>query len=231
MLEAVSTDTAERIVTLINFAAHPIMIHAEHRQVSSSYVHYLREHAEKTLIAPVVYINGAIGDASPINSGDDDDYQNAEIYGTDIADQALSAMADSQPVSDGLAFTRREFTADVDNWVLSLAYSFGALEANMSGPFWNRKVTNSVSYFSLGEQVQAVTMPGEALTRSALPVKQRMAAPAKLFLGLNGGCLGYFVPSDEWKVGLHDNYEESVSMGAHIADQLRDLLIEMIPNK
>ena len=47
-----------------------------------------------------------------------------------------------------------------------------------------------------------------------------------MFLGLNGGCLGYFVPADEWN---EEGYEESISLGPHVAGQLNKLAAEMIP--
>jgi hypothetical protein len=47
-------------------------------------------------------------------------------------------------------------------------------------------------------------------------------------LGNAGDALGYFVPSDEWQIGLNDNYEESVSLGMSVGDTSRDQIIQMI---
>ena len=231
VLDAVDEKTAERIVTLINFAAHPVLIADKLRQVSSGFIHYLRVHAEAKLGAPVVYINGATGDASPKRpDGGGDDYYKAETYGVDIADQALAVLPNLQPVAEGIVFERRQFSSPVDNWMLIIAHSVGLLNANISGPLWSRQLSNSVAYFSLGKEIQAVTMPGEALTRTSLPIKKRMTAPAKLFLGLSGGSIGYLVPSDEWLSGRHNGYEESVSISSHASDQLSELLLKMLPN-
>ena len=50
----------------------------------------------------------------------------------------------------------------------------------------------------------------------------------RFFLGLNGDTLGYFVPSDEWWTGRHDNYEEKVSLNKFAGDDARDYLIAAI---
>ena len=85
-----------------------------------------------------------------------------------------------------------------------------------------------MTYFSLGNELQAIAVPGEALTNAALPMKARMQAPAKMFLGLSGGCLGYFVPESEWR---KDAYEESLSLGPYVAEELNALAAEMIPQQ
>ena len=54
------------------------------------------------------------------------------------------------------------------------------------------------TYFTIGSSLQGVAFPGESLTRNAEPVKAAMTAPFRMFLGLNGDTLGYFVPTDEW---------------------------------
>jgi hypothetical protein len=77
-------------------------------------------------------------------------------------------------------------------------------------------------------QVQIVALPGESLTRNGLPVKEAMTAPFQVVLGNAGDALGYFVPTDEWEVGLNDNYEESVSLAQSAGDTTRDALLSMI---
>ena len=229
VLEAFASKDDKRIVSLINFAAHPVMIGRKHREVSSDFIHYLRAYTEDKLLAPAIYINGAIGDASPASEKKGvDDYDTARLYGEDIATMALAAIKNSQPISDGIVFERREFTTDLDNWLLNFAHTIGLLDVNGSGMFCWKKVNSSMSYFSLGNELQAITVPGEALTNAALPMKKLMHAPAKMFLGLSGGSLGYFVPENEWG---DDGYEESISLGPHLAGELNALAAEIIPKK
>ncbi len=89
-------------------------------------------------------------------------------------------------------------------------------------------VPTRVAAFSLGPTVKGLTAPGEALTRLALPIKELLDSPHRLFLGLTYDSLGYLLPTDEWMTGRNNNYEESVSMGPRagptVADALRGLI-------
>ena len=71
---------------------------------------------------------------------------------------------------------------------------------------------------------------GEASTRLGLAIKNELKAPVKLFLGLSGGSLGYFIPADEWESGRNGNYEESVSLGKETSGRIESALKEMKVN-
>ena len=223
VIEALA-ENGTRLGTVINFAAHPVVSRAENLQISSDYVHYLREYTQDITEAPVVYINGAIGDVNPMQDRAEDEWKSAKIYGEMIADAAYTAMISRQPISAGIYIARKPFTTEVNNTVLALGQFFGIIEDNSSGPPWAVKVNSSVGRFSLGNEVDAVAVPGEAVTRLGLAIKADMQAPVKLFLGLSGGSLGYFIPADEWETDRNENYEESVSLGQHIAGQVQELL-------
>jgi len=229
VLDAVAEDTGDRIAALINFAAHPVISRQSNLSISSDFVHYLREHAEVEFGAPVIYANGAIGDASPVGRSDGEGtWAVAKRYGEGVAGHAVESLGSKQPIGAGIIFRQQKFTSEIDNTVLSIAHSLGLTNDGSTGPFWNTSVVSSIAYFSLGDQLQGIAVPGEALTRTGLAMKTRLTSPAKLFLGLNGGCLGYFVLRDEWQTGRNNDYEESVSLGPHIAEQLDKLLAEIL---
>lgn len=89
-------------------------------------------------------------------------------------------------------------------------------------------VPTRVAALGLGPTVRGLTAPGEALTRLALPIKELLDSPHRLFLGLTYDSLGYLLPTDEWMTGRNNNYEESVSLGPRagptVADALRGLV-------
>jgi len=82
-----------RIGTLINFAAHTTAIGSSNRELSSDWVHFTRVTAEARLGAPVIFSNGAIGDVSPQPSGDGDQFDRANKYGSDIANLAVDSIS------------------------------------------------------------------------------------------------------------------------------------------
>jgi hypothetical protein len=86
-------------------------------------------------------------------------------------------------------------------------------------------------YLAIGERLEAVTAPGEVMTRLAKPLRSAMRAPHRLFLGLTHDTIGYFIPEDEWMTGRNNNYEESVSMGKHAGAALSEALMELLPHQ
>jgi len=228
-LEVVSEKTGDRIAALINFAVHPVVSRQSNLLISSDFIHYLRNYAETEFGAPIVYVNGAIGDVHPFDDEQSGDtWAVAQKYGEAVAHDALKALESKKPISVGISFRHREFSIKIDNTVLSIVHSLGLVNDRSMGSFWDKSVVTSIAYFSLGDQVQGIAVPGEALTRTGIALKQQLSFPAKMILGLNGGCLGYFVPRDEWQTGRNNDYEESVSLGPHVAEQLNELLAEIL---
>ncbi len=74
-------------------------------------------------------------------------------------------------------------------------------------------VQTTVTAVAFGREAAAVSVPGEATTRLAAPVKGAMAARHRLILGLTHDTLGYLLPPDEWLAAPVSGYEESVSLG------------------
>ncbi len=217
-------DDGTRLGSLVNFAAHPVVSRAGNLGISSDYVHYLRSHLATLGKAPVVYVNGAIGDVNPFEKLAVNEWNSAKSYGESIANAAFTAMQTPHAVGPGIQIDNQAFTTKVDNTVLALGQFFGVLQDESSGPPWNLTLNSNVAKFRLGNEVEAVAVPGEAVSRLGAEIKATMPTPAKLFLGLTGGSLGYLIPPDEWEKGHNDNYEESVSLGKHIGYQIRDML-------
>ncbi len=85
-----------------------------------------------------------------------------------------------------------------------------------------------VSRLRIGDGLAALAAPGEVLTRLGLPLRQRLTAPATMFLGLTNDTLGYFVPQDEWMSGRNEGYEESVSLGPQAAPSLESAAAHLL---
>ncbi len=78
-----------------------------------------------------------------------------------------------------------------------------------------------VSYIRIGDGLDLLAVPGEAVARLGTVLRANLRAPASMMLGLTNDSLGYFVPEDEWMTGRDSNDEESVSLGPRAATTLR----------
>lgn len=97
-----------------------------------------------------------------------------------------------------------------------LAQVLAGFAATLSGALNAQRgaaVQTVVTAIALGREAVAVTVPGEATTRLALPVKRALQASHRFVLGLTHDTLGYFLPPDEWMAAPVSGYEESVSLG------------------
>lgn len=220
----------ERIGTLVNFAAHPVILGEDNKEISCDYTGYTVQKLEAALGAPASLFNGALGDATPkVPDGMyPDDFARAQAYGELLADLALAAVDAAEPVDPSMVWTHVSWEQGVENLLFQLAAQLGILQFDFESMGLSQTVTTQSTYFRLGTQVQGVAFPGESLTRNGLAIKEVMKAPHKIILGNTGDALGYFIPSDEWQTGKNDDYEETVSLGKTAGDNARDNINAMI---
>lgn len=218
VLDAKAKD-GTRIGTLIQFAAHPVILGAENKLISRDFVGYLVDYAEENLGgAPVLYYNGVIGDASPNYDGSLTSFDKAEGYGKVVADAALATMSSGTKVTPGIYRDYEPWRQEVTNPAFQGLGKAGIIDYDAVFDAGTMAIDTQFSYLRLGKEVQMVVFPGEALTRTGLRIKQNMTSPFHLWLGLTTDSLGYFVPSDEWQTGRNGNYEEGVSTGETAGD-------------
>jgi hypothetical protein len=218
-----------RIATLVNFAAHPLT-RVKDKLVSRDFPGVVVDQLERQLGGTALYANGIVGDVLPTKIQKGTAY--SQEYGSALAASMISSMANQTRVSSStIYFATHSWAQQVRNAIFKLAFRLKVLKYFVR--FIDRKphLDTAVNYFKLGEELEAVTSPGESTTRNGLPVKEAMTAQHRLFLGLTGNTLGYFVPTDEWKKGRHHNYEEMISIDRGMGDRVRDSLITLIKDQ
>lgn len=204
------------------FAAHPVISPMQNSEFSSDFVHYFREALTKQLKAPVIYFNGAIGDVNPHQDRSADYWSEAKRYGLLLADESALLIREQEltTVNGKVQLKNENFSIPVTNTNLLVANLIGVVEGHIDGPIWNRQARTSVNEMRLGNSVSLVTIPGEAVTRLGLNIKELMPAGLKLIVGQTNGSLGYIIPEDEWQTDRNGNYEESVSLGKEAATRM-----------
>jgi hypothetical protein len=219
-----------RLATLVDFAAHPVILGEDNKLISCDYTGYTVQKLETVLGAPAMLFNGTLGDATPkVPDGQyPDDFARAQAYGELLADLAAGIADTAEPVDPTIVWTHKSWEQSVENFLFQLAAQLGILQYDFEMMGLSQKVTTQSTYFRLGTQLQGVAFPGESVTRNGLAIKEAMKAEYKMILGNTGDALGYFIPSDEWQTGKNDNYEESVSLGKTAGDNARDNIVPMI---
>lgn len=248
-LQAVDADGGA-LATVVNFACHPTTLPPENLLVSRDFPGVLVDRLDAELGGITLFVNGALGDVNPVESGD---FERTRAFGEALARAAADALRNADPVSAGLELLVRRpalpvAPARLPRWAQRIlgpatpplrtlaslgvlargadtlarsgrpdvAQIVGGFAATLPGMLAGRRgpvLETWVGVLTFGAEVAAVTAPGEALTRLALPVKGSLPARHRLLLGLTCDSLGYLLDPDEWMAAPSSGYEESVSLG------------------
>jgi hypothetical protein len=174
---------ARTVATLINWAHHPESAGSRNHEISSDYVHYVRERVEARVGGVALYVSGALGGQigpGKVQPVDDQGrvitqkgFEMAEAIGKSVARFALTAMADPKAVTlEGdkvdLSFRTTVFNAEIAN----LRFIYGSMLKIYRRPFCcydqtrplsddnHPFVETAVSYLRLGPAA-IITNPGE----------------------------------------------------------------------
>ncbi|MBO5066361.1 MAG: hypothetical protein J6D06_09635 [Clostridia bacterium] len=162
-------DDSGNEIWLLNFASHSESLQGSNHLVSADFPCYLREKIRKTTNAETFYTVGAIGGMISMDIPDEDLLrkehrliESTRDIGYKLADYAMSIVNDVklEPIVN---FASKEFYADVENPVLTIACDIGILTAekyaDKSSPlFW--KLKSEISYYEIGGK-KMLLMPCE----------------------------------------------------------------------
>ncbi len=149
---ALERPDGSRVATLVNASGHPEVVGAANTLLSADYVHWLREHLERTRGGLVVFTSGALGgmqsaSGAPIPDVDEtgaivrdssgaprflreEGFDAARAWGILVARAAEAALTDSQPW-EALRVRSHELLVPVDNLSFRIAFQVGLLDTPM----------------------------------------------------------------------------------------------------
>ena len=152
-------DDGSNEIWLLNFASHSESLQGCNHLVSADFPCYLREKIKKTNNADVLYTVGAIGGMISMDIPEEKTLrsehrliESTRDIGYKLADYALSISNDKK-LTPLINFARKEFYADVENPVLTIACDIGLLSADK---FTRETATNywclksEMTYFEIG---------------------------------------------------------------------------------
>lgn len=230
LLQFLNTDHRS-LVTLFNFPCHPEVLWELNPNITSDYVHTLREEVEKQTVAPCIFFSGALGGMMTPDVKDHS-FEEAEFMGRRLADAGLSALSNVESQMSRVAFEKREIKAKLTNILYKLAFRRKLLPDVRDK---NGYITTEVNLIKIGG-VWLAAVPGELLPKLGLQLKAWMkeaGAQVTGVIGLANDELGYILPVEDFKYpwnpfkpGKH--YEETNSIGKDIAPKVTNALREMI---
>jgi hypothetical protein len=174
--QALDIETEQPLVTVIHYATHPTLVPSLSWDVSSDFVHYLREALENGMPGddgPVdaegglcVFFNGALGGriapahAEPLetNATRDAAYQCAQGYGYRLARRVqwlLRNQASDLDAALPLAAASRQVQVPLENKLIRLATTLGVIERAVP----DGKVNSEVAIIHLGP-IELFAVPG-----------------------------------------------------------------------
>jgi hypothetical protein len=216
----------EPVATVVNWGCHPECLDKHNLELTSDWVHWLRQVVEGKTQAPCLFFNGALGGmVSPDIEAHT--FAEAERVGTAVGEAVVKALAEAEgPLRPDLEFRTQKVSVPLQTQRLRQA-----LQAGIIVPYKGHKadeVETEVAVMWLGPSVW-MTMPGEPLPAVGLEAKNLADADYKFFVSLANNELGYILPKQLWGQSTYD-YEMSMSMGPDTADILLNVLKSLLSN-
>lgn len=222
-----STADGRPLATLFNFPCHPEVLWDMNPHLTSDYVHFLREEAEKQTGAPCIFFSGALGGMMTPDVKEHS-FEEAEFMGKKLAGDglaALSAVKGSEQLSV-IGVTKKEIKAKLTNILYKLAFGRKLLPDVRDKKGY---ITTEVNLIRIGG-LWLATVPGELLPKLGLQFKAWMketGAQVTGVIGLANDELGYILPVEDFKYpwnpfkpGKH--YEETNSIGKDITPKVME---------
>lgn len=231
LLQFLDSDHYSR-VTLFNFPCHPEVLWEHNPNITSDYVHSLRDEAEKQTGAPCIFFSGALGGMMTPDVKDHS-FEEAEEMGRKLAREGVGALRIVSSIQSAvISVKKKEIKAKLTNILYKLAFGRKLLPDVRDKKGY---ITTEVNLIKIGG-LWLATVPGELLPRLGLQLKAWMkeaGAQVTGVIGLANDELGYILPVEDFKYpwnpfkpGKH--YEETNSIGKEIAPKVMDALKELM---
>lgn len=225
-----TTPDGRPLTTLFNFPCHPEVLWEHNPNITSDYVHTLREETEKQTGAPCIFFSGALGGMMTPDVKDHS-FEEAEAMGRKLAEEGIASLSKVESQKSLISIEKRIVKAKLTNILYKLAFGRKLLPdvRDKSG-----HITTEVNLIKIGG-LWLATVPGELLPKLGLQLKAWMkeaGAQVTGVIGLANDELGYILPVEDFKYpwnpfkpGKH--YEETNSIGKDITPKVMEAIKEM----
>ncbi|MRI31565.1 hypothetical protein EOPP23_00980 [Endozoicomonas sp. OPT23] len=222
----IETPDNKPVVLLLSFGSHPVVLDKDNLQVTSDWVGFARNKLETDLQTRVLFINGVLGDVIPLPEHKKRNFENAQLYGDQIASHVIAAKQENiTELKSKLSYCTEQLKVDAENLQLvGLTKTLG--QGTISWPStFSTQVTSRVSVIVLGSLV-LITVPGEPVTAFGRELMEKVQNRPVAVLGLSHDSLGYLIPENDF--GLENATEEPFSLSSKFATQTSTAIDRLI---
>jgi neutral ceramidase len=204
----IDREDGKPLVLIANYPIHGTVLGSKNLKISGDAPGIVSEYVEQKIGAPVLLINGAMGNLAPIYSGYTDPIsghlgQFRVLLGDKILDgnRMIASTTNEVTLSTGslIVETPRKsgmgWTSDLGNFT----------KTNKAGA---NLVLLPVRFLKINEDVAIWSAPLELFCEISNEIRDESPFPFTFYFGLTNGWLGYLLPESEFKYG---GYEPDVS--------------------
>lgn len=240
----------ETLFTMTRWPGHPTVYGSNNLAVSADWVGPFRKKMDEEAGGLAVYLQGPIGsvypDPRPTECGLDeeafpDGYKHPDVSDTDrmrvtctgymVADAALAALEDTQPLAEtGIRFRFREFMFHVNNGTFALLQEHGPLPLPPFDPDDPESlIPEEVEWVTVGD-LNYLTTPGEsfpAFAAAGADILEGAGYTNPVVLGLAPNWIGYLLVESQWETS-DLSYNQGLSPGPDIDPRFRAAVQAMV---
>jgi len=212
------------VATVIHYGGHPEV--NKGKALTSDYVHYVREAAEKRFGGVSLFLNGALGGmVTPKVKGHT--LEEMERVGVGVGAAAVKALEKAKPVRvDAIRLRQKTVELPLQNDQFKLLLAAKVLDTEVRQGSSGYDFTTEVWRVDLGP-VTWITIPGEILPRPALSLKKRMPGRFPMVVAVANDELGYILDPDDFGKDRY-KYERSMSVGKETWPRLEAAARELL---
>jgi neutral ceramidase len=196
------------MVLIANYAIHGTVLGPAYLKISGDVPGVVSEYVEQKIGAPVLFINGALGNLAPVYSVcTDPEAGHLGQFRVLLGDKILEANRKILSTTNDVTLNTGEIVVETPRkaglgWISYL----GKYTRTTKGG--DNLVRLPVRFVKINEDIAIWSAPLELFCEISNEIRDRSPFPFTFYFGLTNGWLGYFLPESEFKYG---GYESTVT--------------------
>lgn len=233
VLQAIRPGSDEAIVTLVNYAIHPEVLGAGQGILSPDLCGPLYDRIEERTGGMALFMNGALGgmitaDNRREGGGHARVWEECVRIGELLADEALRILELRGRVfeSPELHMASKDVTFPIESVMMQRILELSPLNYGISD---TKSVTTRVDLINIAD-VQALTIPGEALPNIGYYLKRNMPTRKPFLFGLTNDAFGYILTKVDFRSFKRYDYISFTSLGEYTGEIFIEEALDLVAN-